>query len=42
MDHIDWYYFSVSTRIDLKEEARIKATSDEVAQWFEDSKSKGG
>lgn len=42
MDRIDCYYFSVSTRIDLKEETRIKATSDEAAQWVEDSKSKGG
>ncbi|OAX40417.1 hypothetical protein K503DRAFT_791386 [Rhizopogon vinicolor AM-OR11-026] len=42
MDRIDRYYFSASTRIDLKEETRIKATSDEAAQWVEDSKSKGG
>ena len=41
MDRIDRYYFSVSTRINLKEETRIKATSDEAAQWVEDSKSKG-
>ncbi|KAG1822730.1 ubiquitin elongating factor core-domain-containing protein [Suillus subaureus] len=40
MDRIDPYYFSVSTRIDLKEETRIKATSDEAAQWVEESKSK--
>ncbi|KAG2045883.1 hypothetical protein BDR06DRAFT_965538, partial [Suillus hirtellus] len=33
MDRMDPYYFSVSTRIDLKEETRIKATSDEAAQW---------
>jgi ubiquitin conjugation factor E4 B len=42
MDRIDPYYFSVSTRIDLKEETRIKATSDEAARWVEESKSKGG
>ncbi|KAG2051581.1 hypothetical protein BDR06DRAFT_938883 [Suillus hirtellus] len=40
MDRIDPYYFSVSARIDLKEETRIKATSDEAAQWVEESKSK--
>ncbi|KAG2129448.1 ubiquitin elongating factor core-domain-containing protein [Suillus clintonianus] len=40
MNRIDPYYFSVSTRIDLKEETRIKATSDEAAQWVEESKSK--
>ncbi|KAG1833993.1 ubiquitin elongating factor core-domain-containing protein [Suillus subalutaceus] len=40
MDRIDPYYFSVSTRIDLKEETRIKATSDEATQWVEESKSK--
>ncbi|KAJ8582493.1 hypothetical protein M405DRAFT_937743 [Rhizopogon salebrosus TDB-379] len=38
IDRIDRYYFSVSTRVDLKEETRIKATSDEAAQWVEDSK----
>ncbi|KAG1751124.1 ubiquitin elongating factor core-domain-containing protein [Suillus lakei] len=42
MDRIDPYYFSVSTRIDLKEETRIKATSDEAARWVEESKAKGG
>ncbi|KAG2153094.1 ubiquitin elongating factor core-domain-containing protein [Suillus bovinus] len=40
IDRIDPYYFSVSTRIDLKEETRIKATSDEATQWVEESKSK--
>jgi len=34
-------YFSVSTRIDLKEETRIKVTSDEAVQWVKESKSKG-
>ncbi|KAG1779352.1 ubiquitin elongating factor core-domain-containing protein [Suillus placidus] len=34
------YYFSVSTRIDLKEEMRIKATSNEAVQWVEESKPK--
>lgn len=41
MDRIDPLYFAVSNRIDLKEETRIKATSDEAAKWVEENKSRG-
>ncbi|PFH54088.1 hypothetical protein AMATHDRAFT_136414 [Amanita thiersii Skay4041] len=33
MDRIDPLYFLNSSRIDLKEETRIKATSEEAAKW---------
>ncbi|KAF9533152.1 ubiquitin elongating factor core-domain-containing protein [Crepidotus variabilis] len=33
MDRIDRLYFAQSTRIDLKEETRIKATSEEAQEW---------
>ncbi|KAI6042671.1 ubiquitin elongating factor core-domain-containing protein [Pisolithus marmoratus] len=36
MDRIDSLYFAISNRIDLKEETRIKATSEEAAQWAEE------
>lgn len=36
MDKIDPLYYVRSSRIDLKEETRIKATSEEVQTW-EDS-----
>ncbi|KAF9241107.1 ubiquitin elongating factor core-domain-containing protein [Melanogaster broomeanus] len=38
MDRIDPLYFAVSNRIDLKEETRIKATSEEASQWTEENK----
>ncbi|KIM56094.1 hypothetical protein SCLCIDRAFT_133427 [Scleroderma citrinum Foug A] len=40
MDRIDPLYFAVSNRIDIKEETRIKATSDEAAKWVEENKSR--
>ncbi|KAG5651652.1 hypothetical protein H0H81_007932 [Sphagnurus paluster] len=33
MDRIDLFFFARSSRIDLKEETRIKATSEEAAEW---------
>ncbi|KAG6377167.1 ubiquitin elongating factor core-domain-containing protein [Boletus reticuloceps] len=35
MDRIDPLYFAVSNRIDVSEETRIKATSEEAGQWVE-------
>ncbi|KAH7922937.1 hypothetical protein BV22DRAFT_1036932 [Leucogyrophana mollusca] len=40
IDRIDPLYYSVSSRVDLKEETRIKATSDEAAEWVEQNKAK--
>ncbi|KIO02810.1 hypothetical protein M404DRAFT_27705 [Pisolithus tinctorius Marx 270] len=36
MDRIDSLYFAISERIDVKEETRIKATSEEATRWAED------
>ena len=33
MDKIDPIYLARSTHVDAKEETRIKATSDEAAEW---------
>jgi ubiquitin conjugation factor E4 B len=33
MDRIDPLYYTHSSRVDLKEETRIKATSEEAATW---------
>ncbi|KAH7885208.1 ubiquitin elongating factor core-domain-containing protein [Phlebopus sp. FC_14] len=41
IDRIDPLYFAVSLRIDLKEETRIKATSEEAAQWVVQNKGNG-
>ncbi|KAI9573523.1 ubiquitin elongating factor core-domain-containing protein [Boletus coccyginus] len=38
MDRIDPLYFAVSNRIDVSEETRIKATSEEAGQWAEANK----
>ncbi|KAF9221552.1 hypothetical protein BS17DRAFT_784937 [Gyrodon lividus] len=38
MDRIDSLYFAFSRRIDLKDETRIKATSEEASQWAEQNK----
>ncbi|KAF8843284.1 hypothetical protein BDN67DRAFT_946028 [Paxillus ammoniavirescens] len=38
IDRIDPLYFAVSNRIDLKEETRIKATSEEASLWAEQNK----
>ncbi|KAH7915426.1 ubiquitin elongating factor core-domain-containing protein [Hygrophoropsis aurantiaca] len=40
IDRIDPLYYSVSSRVDLREETRIKATSDEATEWVEQSKTK--
>ncbi|KAI6166622.1 ubiquitin elongating factor core-domain-containing protein [Pisolithus thermaeus] len=42
MDRIDPLYFAVSNRIDVKEETRIKATSEEAAQWAEEHRQGAG
>ncbi|KAL4069954.1 ubiquitin elongating factor core-domain-containing protein [Scleroderma yunnanense] len=39
IDRIDPLYFAISNRIDVTEETRIKATSDEAAKWVEENKS---
>ncbi|KAF9046597.1 ubiquitin elongating factor core-domain-containing protein [Panaeolus papilionaceus] len=41
MDRIDPLYFVNCNRIDLKEETRIKATSEEAAKWDEANKKPG-
>lgn len=41
MDRIDPLYFAVSNRIDIKEETRLKATSDEAVKWAEENRSQG-
>jgi ubiquitin conjugation factor E4 B len=33
MDKIDPLYLAHSTRVDVKDETRLKATSEEVAEW---------
>lgn len=38
MDRIDSLYFVQSTRIDLKEETRIKATTEEAQEWNDKNK----
>ena len=38
IDRIDPLYYANSSRVDVKEETRIKATSDEAAQWAEENK----
>ena len=35
MDRIDPLYYARSSRIDLKDETRIKATSEEASEWAE-------
>ncbi|KIY63497.1 hypothetical protein CYLTODRAFT_493873 [Cylindrobasidium torrendii FP15055 ss-10] len=42
MDRIDPTYFAKSERIDLKEETRIKATSNEAVEWEEANKGAPG
>ena len=43
IDRVDPLYFAHSTRVDIKEETRIKATSEEVATWqTENGKDAGG
>ncbi|EIW81074.1 hypothetical protein CONPUDRAFT_55967 [Coniophora puteana RWD-64-598 SS2] len=40
IDRVDPLYYAVSDRVDLKEETRIKATSEEAAHWVEENKPK--
>jgi len=42
MDRIDPLYFTRSSRIDLKEETRIKATSEESAPWEQAQRDSNG
>jgi len=42
IDRIDPLYFAHSSRIDLKEETRIKATSDEASAWVKENESPNG
>ncbi|KAI5989101.1 ubiquitin elongating factor core-domain-containing protein [Pisolithus albus] len=42
MNRIDPLYFAVSNRIDVKEETRIKATSEEAAQWADEHRQGAG
>lgn len=41
MDRIDPLYFAVSDRIDVSEETRIKATSEEAGRWAEENRGNG-
>lgn len=41
MDRIDPLYLAVSKRMDVSEETRIKATSEEARQWAEVNRGKG-
>jgi ubiquitin conjugation factor E4 B len=42
IDRIDTLYFAHSSRIDVKEETRIKATSDEASAWVKENESHNG
>jgi ubiquitin conjugation factor E4 B len=42
MDRIDALYFAHSKRLDMKDETRIKATSDEAAEWANQLQQTGG
>jgi ubiquitin conjugation factor E4 B len=42
MDRIDPLYYAHSSRIDLKEETRIKATSEEASEWEKQNKNPNG
>jgi ubiquitin conjugation factor E4 B len=42
MDRIDIQYFAHSSRINVKDETRIKATSDEASAWVEENASPNG
>lgn len=41
MDRIDPLHLAASNRVDVSEETRIKATSDEAGQWAEANKGNG-
>lgn len=42
MDRIDPLYYAHSTRINIKEETRIKATTEEAQQWEDEHKTADG
>lgn len=42
MDRIDPLYYVHSSRINVKEETRIKATTDEAQQWENEHKAPNG
>ena len=42
MDRIDNSYLGRSARVDAKEETRMKATSDEAAEWAKEVQASGG
>jgi hypothetical protein len=42
MDRVDPQYYARSTRLDIKEETRINATSDEAAKWVSEAHSSDG
>lgn len=42
IDRIDPLYFARSSRIDLKEETRINATSNEAEEWKQQHANDGG
>jgi ubiquitin conjugation factor E4 B len=42
MDRIDPFFYARSSRIDLKDETRIKATSQEAATWLQENQAPGG
>lgn len=42
MDRIDPLYYAHSSRIDLKDETRIKATSEEALEWERQNKGPNG
>ncbi|KAE9400507.1 hypothetical protein BT96DRAFT_965352 [Gymnopus androsaceus JB14] len=42
IDRIDPLYYAHSNRIDIAEETRIKATSQEASQWAEENRAPGG
>jgi hypothetical protein len=42
MDRIDPFFYARSSRIDLKDETRIKATSDEASTWMQENQAPSG
>lgn len=42
MNRIDPLFYANTTRMDLSDETRIKATSEEVNEWVEQNKSPNG
>lgn len=42
LDRVDSLYLAKSTRIDVKEETRIKADAGEVGEWIKEVQAEGG